>query len=115
MLDLWSAYFRLAQIGWDANVVVAMRLMRLASGGALAQREAQRMIAEKAITAGEAQTVAAGQDALRSWNQGRDEIGFSCVPAKSKSKSSPLEPALTVDAVGASRLDALSCIANIGR
>ena len=36
MLDLWRAYFRLAQIGWDANVVVALRLMRLASGGALA-------------------------------------------------------------------------------
>ena len=61
MLDLWSAYFRLAQIGWDANVVVALRLMRLASGGALAQREAQRMIAEKAVAAGEAQTVAAAK------------------------------------------------------
>jgi len=114
VLDLWSAYFRLAQIGWDANAVVAMRLMRLASGGALAQREAQRMIAEKAIAAGEAQTVAAAK-MLRSWNQGCDEIGFSRVPAKSESKSSPPESALTVDAVGASRLDAFSCIANIGR
>jgi hypothetical protein len=59
--DLWRAYLRLAQIGWDANVVVALRLMRLASGGALAQREAQRMIAEKAVAAGEAQTVAAAK------------------------------------------------------
>ena len=61
MLNLWRAYFRLAQMGWDANVVVALRLMRLASGGTLAQREAQRMIAEKAAAAGEAQTVAAAQ------------------------------------------------------
>ena len=47
MLNLWHAYIRAAQVGWDANVVVAMRLMRLAVGGALAQREAQRMVAEK--------------------------------------------------------------------
>jgi hypothetical protein len=39
VLNLWRAYFRLAQMGWDANVVVALRLMRLASGGTLAQRE----------------------------------------------------------------------------
>jgi hypothetical protein len=46
VLNLWHAYVRAAQVGWDANVVVAMRLMRLAVGGALAQREAQRMVAE---------------------------------------------------------------------
>jgi hypothetical protein len=39
----WHAYIRAAQVGWDSNVVVAMRLMRLAVGGALAQREAQRI------------------------------------------------------------------------
>src|SRR5262245_32734750 len=44
VLNLWHAYIRAAQVGWDANVVVAMRLMRLAVGGALAQREAQRMV-----------------------------------------------------------------------
>jgi methyl coenzyme M reductase subunit C len=43
VLNLWDAYIRAAQVGWDANVVVAMRLMRLAVGGALAQREAQRI------------------------------------------------------------------------
>ena len=61
MLNLWSAYFRLAQIGWDANVVVALRLMRLASGGAVAQREARRMIAEKAVATAEAQSEAAAK------------------------------------------------------
>ena len=51
MLNLWHAYIRAAQVGWDANVVVAMSLMRLAAGGALAQREAQRMVAEKVTAA----------------------------------------------------------------
>ena len=58
MLNLWHAYIRAAQVGWDANVVVAMRLMRLAAGGALAQREAQRMVAEKVTAIAEAQAAA---------------------------------------------------------
>jgi len=33
VLNLWDAYIRAAQVGWDANVVVAMRLMRLGLGG----------------------------------------------------------------------------------
>ena len=58
MLNLWHAYIRAAQVGWDANVVVAMRLMRLTVGGALAQREAQRMVAEKVAAIAEAQAAA---------------------------------------------------------
>jgi hypothetical protein len=61
VLKLWHAYVRLAQIGWDANAVVAMRMMRLASGGALAQREVQRMVAEKGIAIAEAQAAAAAK------------------------------------------------------
>jgi hypothetical protein len=57
----WPAYFQLAQAAWDANVVVAMRLARLASGGALAQREAQRMVMEKGLTFAEAQVAAAAK------------------------------------------------------
>jgi len=57
----WPAYFQLAQAAWDANVVVAMRLGRLASGGALAQREAQRMVIEKGLTFAEAQMAAAAK------------------------------------------------------
>jgi hypothetical protein len=53
------AYFQLAQAAWDANVIIAMRLTRLASGGALAQREAQRMVMEKGFTFAEAQMAAA--------------------------------------------------------
>jgi hypothetical protein len=58
VLNLWHAYVRAAQVGWDANVVVAVRLMRLAVGGALAQREAQRMVAEKVTAIAEAQAAA---------------------------------------------------------
>jgi hypothetical protein len=61
MFNPWPAYFQLAQAAWDANVVVAMRLMRITSGGALAQREAQRMIIEKGLTFAEAQVAAAAK------------------------------------------------------
>jgi hypothetical protein len=57
----WPVYSQFAQAAWDANIVVAMRLMRLASGGALAQREAQRMVIEKGLTFAEAQVVAAAR------------------------------------------------------
>ena len=59
MFNPWPAYFQLAQAAWDTNVVITARLMRLASGGALAQREAQRMIVEKGFTFAEAQLAAA--------------------------------------------------------
>lgn len=59
VLNFWQAYFRLTQTAWDANVVIAMRMMRLASGGALAQREMQRMFAEKGIAIAQAQAAAA--------------------------------------------------------
>jgi|SRR5262245_39586520 len=55
----WPAYFQLAQAAFDANTVITARLMRLASGGALAQREARRMVVEKGLTLAEAQFAAA--------------------------------------------------------
>jgi hypothetical protein len=55
VLNFWQAYFPLTQTAWDANVVIAMRMMRLASGGALAQRELQRMVAEKGISTAQKQ------------------------------------------------------------
>jgi hypothetical protein len=61
VLGPWHAYIRLVQSGWDANLVIALRMMRLASGGALAQREAQRMILEKATAIAEAQVAAAAK------------------------------------------------------
>lgn len=59
MYELWNAYWRAAQAGWEANAVIALRLMRLAAGGALAQREAQRMMTEKVAAGLAAQTAAA--------------------------------------------------------
>lgn len=61
MLNPWPAYFQLAQTVWDANIVVAIRLMRLTSGGALAHREAQKMVIEKGLTFAEAQVAAAAK------------------------------------------------------
>ncbi len=54
----WPAYLEAIHNVFDANVVVAMRLSRLASGGALAQREARRMVAEKSFAVIEANAIA---------------------------------------------------------
>jgi hypothetical protein len=43
----WLAGIQAAQTIWDVNAVIGMRLMRIASGGVIAQREAERMIVEK--------------------------------------------------------------------
>jgi hypothetical protein len=62
-MRMWSAWFALstqaARLGWEAQGVAALRLMRLAQGGARGQSEAQRMVAEKAAALAEAQTAAA--------------------------------------------------------
>lgn len=42
----------------DSQAVIALRLARMAGGGALAMREAQRMVSEKVETAVEAQMAA---------------------------------------------------------
>ena len=44
----WASLFEAARFGWEVQCVIALRLMRLAGGGALAQREATRMTSEKA-------------------------------------------------------------------
>jgi hypothetical protein len=59
VFNLWLANVQVAQTVWEANIVIASRLMRLASGGGLAQREAQRMILEKITANAEAQMAAA--------------------------------------------------------
>jgi hypothetical protein len=49
--------FRAVQIGMEAQSVVALRMLRFASGGA--RSEANRMVAEKVAAAAEAQAAAA--------------------------------------------------------
>ncbi len=52
MLNPWfSLFFKTVQLGFEAQNVIALRMMRLAAGGATAQREASRMITDK-IAAG---------------------------------------------------------------
>jgi hypothetical protein len=47
------------QLGIDAQSVIALRMIRLAAGGARAHSEAQRMVMEKFTAVAEAQTAAA--------------------------------------------------------
>ncbi len=62
-LHLWRAWTALslqaAQLGWEAQGVIALRMMRLAAPAASGQREARRMVAEKFAAAAEAQAAAA--------------------------------------------------------
>lgn len=48
-----------ARIGFEANQVVAMRLAKIAMGGAAAEREARQMVSEKANAFVEANMAAA--------------------------------------------------------
>jgi hypothetical protein len=60
MLNPWLRLgFKAFQIGADAQNVVALRLLRLAAGGARAEAEASHMVGEKILAAGEAQVTAA--------------------------------------------------------
>jgi hypothetical protein len=52
---MMKAWFEAAQFGADSQSVIAMRMMRLASGGPLAATEAQRMVSEKVAAFAEAQ------------------------------------------------------------
>jgi hypothetical protein len=47
------------ELGFEAQGVIALRMMRFAAGGARGQSEARRMIVEKVTAGVEAQTVAA--------------------------------------------------------
>jgi hypothetical protein len=62
-MQAWNAWARLtmqaAVTGFEAQSVMALRVMRLATGGARAKSEAGRMITEKVMALGEAQSAAA--------------------------------------------------------
>jgi hypothetical protein len=59
MLTPWLALMsQAAQLTWEAQVVIALRLMRLASGGAAAQYEASGMITEKVAALSAAHPIA---------------------------------------------------------
>jgi hypothetical protein len=60
---MFDSLFRLTldatMLGFEAQSVVGLRLLRLAGGGAVAQAEAQRMVAEKGAAFLEAATTLA--------------------------------------------------------
>src|SRR5262252_2415655 len=94
MLNLWHAYIRATQVGWDANVVIAMRLMRLTVGGALAQREAQRMIAEKVTAIAEAQAAAVTKMIMGGGMAAATKSGFCCLSAEGAGQPTSPYPTL---------------------
>ena len=60
MLNPWLSFgLKAWQIGLEAQSVIALRMLRLAAGGARAEAEASRMVTEKVTAAGEAQMAAA--------------------------------------------------------
>jgi hypothetical protein len=57
-MNPWTYAWDVARLGMEAQHVIALRMMRLAAGGALATREANRMVVEKATTMVDAQWAA---------------------------------------------------------
>ena len=59
MFNPWLALtFKTMQLGFDAQNVIALRMMRFATGGARGQSEARRMVTEKIAAGVEAQSAA---------------------------------------------------------
>ena len=59
MLNPWLALtFKAMQIGFEAQNVIVLRLIRLSAGGARGQNEARRMVSEKIAAGVEAQATA---------------------------------------------------------
>lgn len=60
-LQMWNPWLALsaqtALLGWEAQQVIALRLVRIAGGGARGRAETQRMMSEKFAAAAEAQAV----------------------------------------------------------
>jgi hypothetical protein len=62
-MQVWNSWFELsaqaARLGWETQNVMALRVMRMAAGGARGQAEAQRMVTEKFAARAEAQAAGA--------------------------------------------------------
>jgi hypothetical protein len=62
-MQMWNDWFALslqtAKLGWEAQGVIALRVMRMATQPAHSQTEARRMVTEKVAALGEAQAVVA--------------------------------------------------------
>lgn len=62
-MQMWSNWLELSaravRLGWDAQNVIALRLMRLATSGTQGHSEVERMVAEKFAALAEAQAAGA--------------------------------------------------------
>ena len=58
-MNPWTYSLALTRFALEAQTVIALRMARLAAGGALAQREAGRMVVEKGEALAKAQLAAA--------------------------------------------------------
>jgi len=77
-LNSWLALgSQAARVGWEAQAVIALRMMRIAAGGARGRAEVQRMVAEKLAAAVEAQAaaVAASIEGRGARRSGRKALG----------------------------------------
>ncbi|WP_430913462.1 hypothetical protein [Methylobacterium sp. sgz302541] len=54
MFGWWKFGFDATMLTLESQQVIGMRLMKLSAGGAAAQHEAERMVTEKVMAAGEA-------------------------------------------------------------
>jgi len=58
-MNPWTYFIATTRFAMEAQTVIASRMLRLATGGALARREAARMVIEKGTALTQAQLVAA--------------------------------------------------------
>ncbi len=70
--SFFSLFLKYAFLAVEAQQVIALRMMRLAAGGALAERELQRMMSEKAWAASQA-----GVDAAISMASGKSSTAIA--------------------------------------
>jgi hypothetical protein len=69
VFNSWFALtFQAAQLGWEAQNVVALRFVRLAGGGAAGAKEAQLMVTDKLAALTEAQLAAVSKCPDRGWS-----------------------------------------------
>jgi hypothetical protein len=60
MFNPWfTLSLKTVQMGMEAQSVIALRMLRMAAGGARAEAEVGRMVSEKVVAAGEAQVAVA--------------------------------------------------------
>jgi len=82
LFNLWNEWFRAAEFAYQTQSVVAMRLMKIAAGGAPGAAESTKMVQEKAQTSVAALT--AGALALAKGRSVKAATKAAMVPVKKR-------------------------------